>query len=166
MARAPERLRVRALGPDEHIGVTRHVPRDQHRLADVAVGRRHVRMAGREGSRGSLPMYTKTALTSLDPVGLPLRVVVGDVVDEPKSEILPRASEDPAERLAHAVRHHLPIGEGEVAGGVHRAEVALRLGGGERRARQLPIRKVDAVRSRRGQHHVQIVGAHLMSQAA
>ena len=60
---------------------------------------------------------------------------------------------------------HLPVGEGIVGGRVHRGEVVFCLGGGERRARQLPVGQIDPVLAGRLQHHVQVVRADLMSEA-
>ena len=165
MAGRSERLRVRAGGTHQHVGIAGHVARNEHRLADIPVRDRHVRVSRRKGARRSLPVHAEAARAALHLMGLPLGVVVGDIVDEPQPELLPRAPEDARERLTNAVGHHLPVGEGVVGGRVHRGEVVFGFGGGERRARQLPVGKVDPVFSGRLQHHVQVVRADLMSEA-
>ena len=103
---------------------------------------------------------------AVDLVLLFLGDVVGDVVHDAHAELAGGEAQAPLEDLARPVREHLTVGEGEVGGGAHRAEVGARLVGVDGRTGQLPIGHADAVASERLAGRVEIVGADLVAEPA
>ena len=89
-----------------------------------------------------------------------------DVVHELHAETLPARVEDLLEGAADLVHHHLPVGEGEVAGTGHRREILAGLGRAERRAGELPVGQLDAVARRHARHPRHVVGADLVAEPA
>src|SRR5690606_556250 len=76
------RLAPGALGAAQDEAVAPHVARDDHRLADRAVARRHVRVARPEGAGRALAVHAQAAADAVDLVLLPLGDVVADVVED------------------------------------------------------------------------------------
>ena len=64
------------------------------------------------------------------------------------------------------MQHHLPVGEGEVAGARHRREVLAGLGRAERRAGELPVGQLDPGARRHARHPAHVVGADLVAEPA
>jgi hypothetical protein len=97
-------------------------------------------------------------------VALELGDVVGDVVDLTCALGHPRP-EDPRHRLSHAVGEHRTVTPREVRRTDHRGQVALPLGGTQRCAGKLAVRKGDPVTGQYRVHQAHVVGAHLMSES-
>ena len=86
-----ERLLHAARLADQHPARPAHVAGDDHRLADLAVQRRHLRMARRERPRRPLAMDPDLLLDAVDRVLLELGDVVAHVVDQVHLQLLPRS---------------------------------------------------------------------------
>src|SRR5437870_1246274 len=98
MTRAAERLAHRLARADEDVGAASHVSRDQHRLPEIAIGRRHLRPPWPEGARRSLAMNAQALTSALHDVGLHLGDVVADVVQQARADLARREAE-------HALEH-------------------------------------------------------------
>src|SRR5262249_21194977 len=113
VAGGAERLLHAAGLADEHPARPAHVAGDDHRLADLAVQRRDLRVVGREGPRRALAVHPDALLLAADGALLELGDVVADVVDEVHLQLLPAAAEDVGEDLAGLVHEQLPVAPGE-----------------------------------------------------
>ena len=108
-------------------------------------------------------MHDEAADGAVHDVLLDLRDVVRDVVDD--RELARVGTEHPREDVASPVGQELAVGEREVRGRPHGAEIVARLRRVVRRARELAVGHADAVPAKRLARHVEVVGAHLMAEA-
>ncbi len=127
---------------------------------------RDVGAAGAERARGALAVHAHRALLPVDAVHLAFGDVVRHVVDQLHAEPLPARAEDLLEGRADLVQHHLPVGEGEVAGAGHGREVLAGLRRAERRAGELPVGQLDPGARRHARHPAHVVGADLVAEPA
>ena len=110
-------------------------------------------------------MDEEPAPPAVDLVLLFLGDVVSDVVHHAHAEIARRPREHALEDFPRPVSEKLPVGEGEVGGASHGAEIALRFLGVDRRAGKLAIGDGDPIPTQGSLGRLQVVRAHLMSKA-
>src|SRR5205807_8342088 len=115
-----------------------------HRLSDVPVTGRHVRVARRKAARRALPVDGDPPRGALDLVLLELADVVRDVVDLEHPELAGAGAEDARERFPGPVGHRLPVGPGEVGRGGPRADGPAAVGRREGSAGALATRELEA----------------------
>jgi hypothetical protein len=120
-----------------------------------------LRRARREGARRPLAVHEEVAA----PVALDLRNVVGNVVDL-SGRLSHLRAEHAGDRLADAMGHRVPVGEGEVGGRRHGCEIRAAFRGGGGRAGELTVRYHDLVAGVDGIHRAHVVGADLMAEPA
>src|SRR6266511_2366035 len=145
VAGAAEGVAHRPRRSGEDVGVAPHVPRDEHRLADVPVRSGDARVARAESAGRALAVDEDAAARAVHLVLLVLRDVVADVVEQARAEVALRDPQRVEERAHREPGHHLPVREGEVRGRLHRAEVPAPLVRADRRAGELAIRQRGVV---------------------
>ena len=123
-------------------------------------------MAGRVGAGRPLAVDADPRVAAVHRQGLELGDVVADVVHHLELDAAGRRPQRLGEALPRPVGHHLAVGEGVVGGRRHRRQVAPPLRRADRRAAELAVGQLDAVLPRRLDHHLQVVGAHLVAEAA
>src|SRR4030095_15741704 len=143
----------RDLGADQEVRVPAHVTGNEHGLTG-------------KGARRALAVDDEPAPGTVHLVLFFLGDVVGDVVDGAHAEITGGDAERARDDLASPVRQHLAVREGEVRGGAHGAQIRARLLRIDRGARELAVGHGDAVAPERLAGDVEVVGAHLMAEAA
>src|SRR5205085_4291766 len=158
----------RSEGAPERPGLTRedvargaHAAGNEDRLSDLAIRRRNLVGARGEGARRALPVHQYGAAV----VALRLGDVVRDVVDLPRVR-RGVVAENARDGRAGAIRDLLPVGPRKVGGRGHRREVRLSFRRGRRRARQLPVGKLDSVTAEHGVHPLDVVAADLVPEPA
>src|SRR5205814_9150119 len=120
-----ERLFHRGRLADEDEGAGAHVAGDEDRLPHVPVGRRRLRVTGREGPGGTLAVHEDLAPTALRNVFLDLADVVTHVVDDPHPEGVRGTPADVREGVPHPEGDQLPAVPREVRAAAHGLPVVL-----------------------------------------
>ena len=154
-------LAVRA---GEDVGSSAHAAGHQHRLADLAVAGRHHRVMRAEGTRGAFPVHEEPHLLSTHLVGLDLRHVVRDVVNEGEVPVAYPSTQHVLKCFADAVGKHLAVGPGIVGRSVHGSQVVFALARIQGCADQLAVRQLIAEAPAGGLELLDVIRRHLVPQ--
>ncbi len=166
MAGAAEGIAKGLLSSHQHVGIPSHISRDQNWLPDFPVTLGYVIMAWGESTGSPLSMNANPLLASIDLVVLEFGDVMADVVDEIQLESLGAHPHHPLKGFPDPVGNHLPVSKGEISRTGHGGPVPLALIGADGGTTELPIRQFDSIFRGRLKHYLDVIVAHLVSQAS